>query len=292
MTSCRLLRLLCRSILIFCIVVAFGDDGTAQKPRKEYIKNSHLFHLDETDLECVACHKEVSLSISSSDRLLPKCDTCLECHDGKIARNKCDICHFDEKNVTLMPKNKRVTNFSHKTHIEQKDSDCNTCHVGMKKTDYSTIESVPIMYDCKRCHNTVDAPENCDHCHFTPKSLRPNHHDKAWIYTHKFAKDDLLTQCSMCHMFIFCQDCHTEALLINYDPPTSADGTRVSFYNWDMNKAKLGFYHEEFYENNHSYLSKDQINECIYCHGEEIRCKYCHYEPRLRIIENKNYKRN
>lgn len=276
MASRMYCRFLLRSLLMFFILMSAGADGGTQKLRKDYLKYSHLFHLEDTDLECEACHRDVKKSISSSDRLLPTHDACWACHDGNIARIECDVCHFDAMNVMLMPKNKRITNFSHKTHLEQEDNACNTCHVGMEKTDYSTAESIPFMPVCKRCHNSINAPENCSHCHLTPNILRPKHHNPKWLYSHAGAPGDLLPQCSMCHTFLFCKDCHTEAILKKPIPQKLADGTPVSLYNWDIKNVDLRYFHDLYYGYQHSALTEKEYEECKFCHGGEDYCNTCH----------------
>lgn len=64
---------------------------------KKWMPLAQFDHASHTSEECTGCHKDAEESENSSDILMPKIQTCRECHDGKNENGKlssdCLMCH-------------------------------------------------------------------------------------------------------------------------------------------------------------------------------------------------------
>jgi hypothetical protein len=82
----------------FCHEVQAGDGLPAIVPTKiptRWLPMSAFDHRSHRALECVACHGGAPKSVDTADVLMPKIETCRECHrPGGGALSGCVECHL------------------------------------------------------------------------------------------------------------------------------------------------------------------------------------------------------
>ncbi|HEY3375391.1 MAG TPA: NapC/NirT family cytochrome c [Candidatus Aquicultor sp.] len=135
------------------------------------LKVPHKLHLDK-GLTCPTCHSRVVHG--NPDQRKPKMETCLTCHDGKKAPDKCGACHT-----------KKAVPASHKQGNWFK------VHGQMTKT-----------INCGQCHNW--RPDWCMQCH----KQKPKSHLVLWRSNHGANAKADRTGCNACHQETFCLRCH------------------------------------------------------------------------------------
>jgi hypothetical protein len=186
----------------------------------------------ETKKRCETCHKTVSASKWSSDRLIPAMAVCVECHPAAkdatpltIPTEDCRACH-----QSIAPNNMPVRNdyrrpnlrFSHKAHTKTK---CGSCHPkAQAQKDPGASLDVIGMKECFRCHSSSP----CRKCHITDKDGRMitdfgkgkiippswlvgKTHGMEWSGTHASLAGRDSDFCAACHHETFCSDCHSGA---------------------------------------------------------------------------------
>lgn len=135
----------------------------------------HRAHVEVLKIACPVCHKNLVHSLNTQGFNAPEMQTCLTCHNGKVAKDACSTCHT-QKQVPANHKNK----------------DWLTIHPTMTKT-----------INCGQCH--AWAPDFCRECH----SHRPPSHVGNWKQLHQYAvKAQGDKGCLFCHGAAFCKKCH------------------------------------------------------------------------------------
>ncbi len=135
----------------------------------------HRAHVEVLHIQCVFCHKSLVHSANTRGFNSPEMATCLKCHDGEKATNKCDKCHT-----------RKAVPDSHK------QADWLQVHGARSKT-----------IDCGSCHNWT--PDYCGDCH----KKRPPTHVGNWKENHAAEARQRGDGCLVCHsMAKFCKNCH------------------------------------------------------------------------------------
>ncbi len=212
---------------------------------------THKKHLT-MGVKCVYCHKNVVHGAGSDFLHNPTMATCITCHDGKKASNKCSLCHVkeierdrSEFNGTWIATHKRDIKDSGEescTHCHHKDY-CTNCHKTMFPHPRD-FESSPHIADarkngdrCKRCHDKGF----CDACHEMKWQ-----HPIDWVRTHVEDAEKDRKKCQECHKQDFCDDCHTKLAQ-----------------------------HQTGYIGKHSAEARQHPERCKHCH-EKSYCEKCH----------------
>ncbi|MDP2210903.1 MAG: NapC/NirT family cytochrome c [Candidatus Aquicultor sp.] len=136
----------------------------------------HKLHIEQ-GLSCTTCHARVVHGTGDKDdkkARKPKMETCMKCHDGKKAPDKCGVCHT-----------KMGTPDSHK------QANWFQVHGQMTKT-----------INCNECHNW--RPDWCMDCH----TKKPGSHAVRWRSNHGAAAKADRASCNACHTLNFCMRCH------------------------------------------------------------------------------------
>jgi hypothetical protein len=131
------------------------------------------------NIACEYCHEGAPESTSASDFLIPKEESCSDCHpidrkqpekQAKVAA-RCDACHpgyrpGSGENVARVVVPAPHLKFNHKIHIDQKIL-CQKCHGSMTDVELATREQLPRMGLCLSCHigGSKNAPSRCSTCH-------------------------------------------------------------------------------------------------------------------------------
>lgn len=272
------------SILFFLVMIfaAFTAKVTsdAHADNSKIIKFSHQLHAELT--ECKNCHSAATEAVSLSDRLYPNHENCKECHDVEDDTN-CSTCHYENQYEPLV-QSKPALIFNHKFHVTEKNLECQECHKGFEKVDYSSelANPHPMMENCYTCHNDNDGATNaCEACHISTANLIPQNHRSAnYLSSHKFAARAIDANCQMCHGINnnSCQECHvattgiTEENMMNdfyqpYSPSRYVDGPK---------QQQITRVHELDYRFVHGMDAKGKIAECQSCHQIETFCGNCH----------------
>jgi len=134
----------------------------------------HRAHVEVLGVNCVVCHKSLVHSPNKQGFNRPEMETCLECHDGDKASNKCTDCHT-RKNAP-------------DTHTAK-----NWLAVHGSKAETT---------DCGACHSWT--PDYCDDCH----KKRPASHAGNWKKDHGPHAEKRGKGCLVCHGEAFCKECH------------------------------------------------------------------------------------
>lgn len=135
----------------------------------------HRAHVDILKMDCIDCHSWVVHRKNPEGNHRPRMITCLSCHNGKRASNKCEDCH-----------KKKSFPVSHRAQ--------DWLIIHNEKTE---------EVDCKQCHGWI--PDYCQDCH----QKKPVSHAGRWRTFHrlKVAKH---RNCETCHKDPFCIRCHGE----------------------------------------------------------------------------------
>ncbi len=135
----------------------------------------HRAHVEVLKMECVTCHKDLVHSLSRRGYNRPEMETCIECHDGETASNRCTECHT-RKQVPA----------------------------GHKKPDWLKVHgSKAKTEDCGACHDWT--PDYCADCH----QRRPASHVGNWKTGHGPEAKARGEGCLVCHGGEkFCKKCH------------------------------------------------------------------------------------
>jgi hypothetical protein len=211
---------------------------------------SHRFHIEDAEVECVACHGDVMKSLSSADDLLPEMETCYECHDE--AETECTFCHEKGDDPVLLPRiDKYIAKFSHKKHLEKND-DCTVCHANITQKERVNVSlHLPTMQDCYTCHEMPETTEGCYTCHNENENLEPGDHGIAWEEMHGIAAMGAESSCNSCHTDNYCITCHSGA-------------------NINESSHKPGFILT------HSIAHSTKETDCATCHQDVDYCITCH----------------
>lgn len=143
----------------------------------------HRAHVEKLKIPCVQCHAYLVHETNPQSEHAPTMEGCLECHDGKKAKDECEACH-----------NEKAAPVSHKAAA------WTVVHSQKQKTE-----------DCASCHGWTE--DWCSECH----STRPGSHTVDWRATHRDAVQER-RNCEACHEGSFCETCHGLVPRLNFDP--------------------------------------------------------------------------
>ena len=148
------------------------------------LKIPHRAHVDVLKVPCVKCHRYLVHEVSPEGKHTPTMAACLTCHDGKQAKNTCEVCHTKK----AAPANHKDADWLQVHAQKQGDLDCKSCHAW--KTNW-----------CADCH-----------------SRRPPSHTANWRTVGHIAAVKTHRDCEVCHTAGFCITCHGDVPQLNFDP--------------------------------------------------------------------------
>jgi hypothetical protein len=135
----------------------------------------HRAHVEVLGLECVVCHKNLVHAPNKRGFNRPEMQTCLQCHNGDKASDKCVDCHTRKETPP--------------THKQP-----NWLEIHGQRTDFQ---------ECGTCHNWT--PAYCAACH----AKRPASHVGNWKKNHGPEAKERGEGCLVCHGGEkFCKQCH------------------------------------------------------------------------------------
>lgn len=268
-------------LLIASTFVTQSREATVVQDRGSLTKFSHKFHLQDLGMGCLDCHEGATISTNAKDNLLSTKATCQTCHEAQL-QNDCTYCHTSDDQSTykkfLNPQ--RDLMFNHSFHVNEQKMTCETCHQGLSEMTVATPASLPSMATCNTCHNDVLATNACETCHTNFATLRPKEHDRTdFAREHKqFARMQNAT-CMTCHTDESCQDCHTNAGLVQTNPAgrdlVSPRSPRLTANDRAQGMA-LQKVHDLNFRFTHGVAASAKSSECATCHSTRDFCSTCH----------------
>jgi hypothetical protein len=135
----------------------------------------HRAHVEVLKIDCVVCHKDLVHSLNRRGYNRPEMESCLTCHDGDKATEKCEKCHTRKQTPP--------------THAQ---------------TDWLEVHGkVAESKTCAVCHDWT--PDYCAACH----KQRPASHAGNWKKGHGAHAKVRGDGCKVCHGGEkFCKGCH------------------------------------------------------------------------------------
>jgi len=268
-------------LLVATTYVTQSRETTVVQDRSSETKFSHKFHLQEAGMACVDCHEGATTSTNSKDHLLPTKATCQTCHEEQL-QSDCTFCHTSDDPTTYQKFTipARDLNFNHALHVGEQKLACETCHQGMDEMTVATPASIPAMATCNTCHNNVVATNACETCHTNFAALRPKEHDRTdFVRNHKQFARMMDATCMSCHTEESCQDCHTNAGLVQ----TTETGTDLVSPRSPRSMAidrgqgmALQKVHDLNFRLTHGVAASAKSSECAVCHSTSDFCSKCH----------------
>ncbi len=228
---------------------------------KPNLKFSHAAHLARGDA-CETCHGDMTKIGLATIHQLPDEATCLTCHDGNQASQRCATCHpsgSDGRLLTeigddpaadeLLPRGTSAWGAEHDLAFVQD-------HSGIAKTN-------PEL--CASCHDDTF----CQDCHAGP--IRPLRlHAADYLNGHAVDARANAQDCSSCHRTqTECRSCHVRiGVADDADESAFGVGSPLRFHPDDW-AGPPGT------PQGHARPAQRNIETCSSCHGEDT-CLACH----------------
>ncbi|HVP06549.1 MAG TPA: hypothetical protein VMS71_01815, partial [Candidatus Acidoferrum sp.] len=182
-------------------------------PRPDWsIVFNHQLHL-VADSNCQGCHPGVVQAAELTRANMPSMESCLNCHDGKKASDKCEVCHAQD--VTLADIHPTGWRHDHAQRATVDKQWCTQCHrqetycIECHRGDNITARTHDLNYqfthgldakgkvaECARCHDTRLF---CDDCHLKEHRIPLNHSLLSWRTQHGTAAKADIEDCISCH---------------------------------------------------------------------------------------------
>jgi hypothetical protein len=240
---------------------------------------SHQSHLNRK-ADCLTCHVGIDQHTTPDPFAVPSMGTCMNCHDGTTAPNKCSLCH--ESKVTLADIHPSNWRFQHADKAANRPEWCQTCHqnqnscLACHRGDNLTgkIHDLNYQYthgldakskrlNCQACHDTRAF---CDDCHQSQGRMPLEHSTIGWISRHGEAARRDLEGCASCHD-------QSDPTCARAGCHRDADGVRGTDPSLHGNRTEELKYHGPWHS--------DDGYVCFQCHvsthsaGQGF-CGYCH----------------
>ena len=108
---------------------------------------------------------------------------------------------FFEARSAIVPKDRsKITIFSHASHVDVLEFDCETCHENASESGVSGDNLLPKMEVCMNCHDGETAPEECEFCHQdTDNPVAFENPEREIIFNHQYHLETESLECDHCH---------------------------------------------------------------------------------------------
>ena len=174
MLDMRVILSIVTAAIIVGGLVALGHGLAGRgRPVVQPIAFNHSIHVNQADMECMACHTDAAIDVYAG---LPGKDICLDCHDIDEEQEdahpeKAKLFAFVDSEGDIPWQRVALTKpdvfFSHRRHVSSAGLDCLECHPRQptRTTPPSTAELVMSMDRCIECHEATGADTDCLACH-------------------------------------------------------------------------------------------------------------------------------
>lgn len=232
---------LCALALLPALAIAGGDRGPSPAvfpPQRLPLAFSHAQHVGALAIACVDCHTLAATSRSAVDRLTPTEQPCRRCHaiarggtpePAATATGACGACHLGwtagaaVARVSIPPPSLK---FSHAAHAA---ATCVSCHPQAPTAGLATVDALPTMDTCTRCHADAVRARACTTCHLATAGGRVRtaladgalvprggvtgpDHGGDFAHDHAAIARSAPAACATCHQERDCADCHAGAI--------------------------------------------------------------------------------
>lgn len=214
---------------------------------RDHLRFDHRSHIATTRGNCMRCHDGVA---TGAARIRPPMATCFRCHDDARAARRCETCHRDLAERSVLPASHLAHDGDwlreHGTRAASSGDLCETCH----QTSF-----------CARCHGQTAPPLPASRPLLDPN--RTSVHRAGFAARHALEARSDPGACTTCHTPDRCAACHTEKGLAG-DGRGSPHGA-----GWIGITAS---------ENRHGREARRDPASCASCHGGagEQLCVRCH----------------
>jgi hypothetical protein len=219
--------------------------------------------------KCLACHvleKKSGEKNKKNDPGLPGMKNCIACHTHTVQYDAflCTICHFKEKEGTLVKKLKNGALLKPPSWMAGIGHDA----AWYKQHEISAGSDASL---CATCHTNQD----CDACHAGTGKARPELiHPDDWIQMHGYSSLAGDLHCASCHTLqSFCLPCHRRSG-VAWDSPSGLNvppGSLLHPEGWYSFPGSGG-------SSLHAKEAKKSLSSCVACHTE-YDCMTCHSAP-------------
>ncbi len=236
-------------------LISLANDSDTTSP----LIFSHQFHVIEQEVECDACHIDISESSDASDRNLPTMDECSSCHDVEDDE-ECGMCHRVADEPEAPVDVERGVSFDHAGHLNR-DLQCDKCHTKISQSETTGDHNFPAMVVCMSCHDGSQASKDCNLCHGNDVTLA-DLHPTGWNNDHSSKAIGDQKYCYGCHTReSFCINCH--------------QGDNLTGQAHDLN-----------FEFTHGLQAKGKTFDCAGCHDLTLFCNDCHLRENRMPLEH------
>jgi len=163
-------------VVVLALVAGAAALGMGAIPRgtrvDQPIAFNHAVHIQDADLECIACHQDAPKSTFAG---IPSKTVCLDCHDSEDEAGdnpeKDKLFSFEDLDTDIPWKRVALTKpdvfFSHRRHVAVAKLECERCHHDQESLTAPPRRShlVMTMTECVACHAENGMGEECIHCH-------------------------------------------------------------------------------------------------------------------------------
>jgi hypothetical protein len=223
------------------------------------LKFSHRLH-GERDSACVDCHGDMTKVRLATTLQLPTEESCLTCHDGVAATQRCGACHpsgADGRLVTRAGRERAAP------PLLPRDDTWGAAHDLAFVEDHAGIaQANPSL--CRSCHDDA----SCQECH--NGAVRPLRiHATDYLATHPLDARARTQDCQACHRLQSdCLACH-ERVGIGRGPDSGfgvGSGLRLHPEGWSGPPGM---------PQGHAFAAQRNLGACASCHDEDS-CLSCH----------------
>ncbi len=224
------------------------------------IKFNHRLHIS-LGSSCRDCHGDMSKVRLATTAQLPSEATCLRCHDGIAATDRCGACHLTDKRGLLATRQRDDSNAP--KLVPRGTSSWGVAHDVAFVEDHRVVaKASPGL--CKACHDETF----CQDCH--NGAIRPLRiHSGDYLTVHAMDARGNTMDCQSCHRLqTFCQGCHERLWFGRRDDEAFGVGSPLRFHpaGWS---GPLGT------AQGHAHAAQRNLGACVSCHGEDS-CLACH----------------
>ncbi len=239
---------------------AKGRVSATVQVKRPNLHFNHKAHLAR-GATCTSCHGDMSRVRLATVLQLPSEASCLTCHDGKKAPNRCATCHpaqrdgrlltrdqMDRTSPMLVPKGRSSWGAEHDLGFVED-------HRGIAKAN-------PAL--CAQCHSETD----CLDCH--SGAVRPMRiHAGDYMTSHALDARAGTQDCQSCHRLqTDCLACHQRLGLGEGPDSKSGVGSSLRFH-------PANFAGPPGSPQTHAFAAQRNIQACASCHSEDS-CLACH----------------
>jgi hypothetical protein len=199
----------------------------------------HLVHVQEEDLGCTDCHRDVEREAMAGMPGLRGCMLCHEDIDDELpAERRVSAFLVGEqlnfRDVTALGGDLQ---FSHRVHVA-KEIECKTCHGDVGATKTLQVDALRVQKDdCLECHAESKVGTECTACHEVIRpDRRPETHTASWTERHgeivfSGRTDQPRHRCEQCHDQSACDNCHLQEPPANHSSlwRRAGHGTAAAF---------------------------------------------------------------